>query len=367
MHHDQGILRTSTRQLGRTLASFWLLYSVFRAAFETAVLRSAGEPVPYLRLSLTTLLQSAIWTGVSWLLFRGCNAALSLRRPFVRRLAFLGTIAGTWALRLLCYACTDVLLRKPLTIDGASFVRALQAGAIGVAVFTVVLAGTVVGMSWWQRQLQAARHRAESEGVLVRAELRVLAEQLEPHFLLNTLTGISALAENDAAAAREMLAGLQDLLAYSIRHGAAATVSLADEVRFVRQYLRLQSLRFGARLRSRIAIPPDLLACLVPRLILQPLVENALKYGIAHCEEGGEIVVDAERGIGALMIRVRNSSSGAPASPGMGIGLAAVRARLALLFGNSQQVTLTEDGSGSTVVTVVMPLVTTVRKKGAAA
>ncbi|MGH9424189.1 MAG: sensor histidine kinase, partial [Thermoanaerobaculia bacterium] len=85
------------------------------------------------------------------------------------------------------------------------------------------------------------------------------------------------------------------------------------------------------------------------------------KYGVARCEEGGEIVVDAERGIGALMVRVRNSSSDAPASPGIGIGLAAVRARLALLFGNNQRVTLTEDGSGSTVVTVVMPLVKTIR------
>jgi hypothetical protein len=361
VHDGQGIRQTSIRHLGRTLAAFWLLYGVFRVAFETATLRSAGEAVPYLRLSLTTLLQSAIWTGVSWLLFRGCNAALSLRRPFVRRLAFLGTIAGTWALRLFCYACTDVFLRR------ASFVRALQSSATGVALFTVVLAATVIGMSWWQRQLQAARHRAESEGVLVRAELRVLAEQLEPHFLLNTLTCISALAENDARSAREMLAGLQDLLAYSIRHGEAATVSLADEVQFVRQYLRLQSLRFGARLRSRIAIPPNLLSCLVPRLILQPLVENALKYGVARCEEGGEIVVDAEGGIGALMVRVRNSSSGEPASPGMGIGLAAVRARLALLFGGRQRVTLSDDGSGSTVVTVVMPLLTTVRKKGAAA
>jgi hypothetical protein len=367
VYDDQGIRRTSIRHLGRTLAAFWLLYAVFRVAYDVAVLRSAGEPVPYLRLSLTALLQSAIWTGASWLLFRGCIAALSIRRPFVRRLAFLGTLAGTWALRLFCYACTDLLLRRPLTIDGVAFVRALRAGAIGVVLFTVVLAGTVIGMSWWQRQLQAARHRAESEGVLVRAELRVLAEQLEPHLLLNTLTSISALAEHDAASAREMLAGLQGLLAYSIRHGAAATVSLADEVQFVRQYLRLQSLRFGARLRSRIAIPPDLLACLVPRLILQPIVENALKYGVACCEEGGEIVVDAERAIGALMIRVRNSSSGAPSSPGFGIGLAAVRARLALLFGNNQRVTLTDDGSGSTVVTVVMPLVTTARKKGVAA
>ncbi len=364
MREGPWIRRPATRHLGRTLTQFWLLYAVFHVSYAIALLRSAGVPVAYVRLGLTTLLQSAIWAGVSWLLFRGCSFALSQRRPLVRRAMFLGAIAAAWVLRLICYAITEGLLEKPPRIRGAAFVRSLQTGALGVGLFTVVLAATVIGMSWWQRQLQAARRRAESEGTLVRAELRVLAEQLEPHFLLNTLTSISALAGRDPAAAREMLDGLQDLLAYSIRHGDAGTVSLGDEVHFVRQYLRLQSLRFGERLRSRIAIPADLMSYLVPRLILQPLVENALKYGVAPCEEGGEIAVDAERGIGVLTIHIRNSSAGASDSPGIGIGMPAVRARLALLFGSEHQVTLTEDGAGAAVVTVTMPLI---RKKGVAA
>src|SRR5205085_1276926 len=188
-------------------------------------------------------------------------------------------------------------------------------------------------------------------------ELRVVAEQLEPHFLLNTLTSISALASSDPFAARDMLTGLRELLSYSIRHGAAATVSLDDEVHFVRQYLRLQSLRFGTRLRTRIAIPAELLDCRIPRLILQPLVENAIKYGVARREDGGEIELDAERGVGMLTIHIRNSSAGTVDSPGFGIGMAAVRARLALLFGNAQRLTLTDDGTGMTDVTVTMPLV----------
>jgi len=335
---------------GRTLGLFWLLYAVFRISFEVAVIRSAAAPVPYPRLTLTTLLQSAIWAGVSWLLFRACDFALSLRRPLARRAAFLGAVAAAWTIRLVVYAVTFRLL------DGAPFAASMRSNAAGVGVFTIVLAATAVGMRWWQRQLQAARHRAESEETLVRAELRVVAEQLEPHFLLNTLTGISALATRDAAAARDMLNGLRELLAYSIRNGAAATVRLEDEVRFVRQYLRLQSLRFGARLRTRIAIPAELLDCQIPRLILQPLVENALKYGVARREDGGEIAIDAERGIGVLTIHVRNSSAGTPDCPGFGIGMAAVRARLVLLFGNAQRVTLTDDGAGMTDVTVTMPL-----------
>ena len=357
MRDDPEIRPAEVEHLGRTLAVFWLLYAVFRASFDVAVLRAAAAPVPYLRLTLTALLQCASWAGVCWLLFRACDFALSRPRPLARRAAFLGAIAGAWALRLVIYGLTDGLLRTPPRIDGASFVRSMQTLFLSVGLFTIVLAAMAVGLRWWQRQLQAARHRAKSEETLVRAQLRVVAEQLEPHFLLNTLTGISALAATDASAARDMLTGLRELLSYSIRHGAAATVSLEDEVHFVRQYLRLQSLRFGTRLRTRIAIPADLLDCPVPRLILQPLVENALKYGVARREEGGEIVIDAERGVGVLTIHVRNTSADASDAPGFGIGMAAVRARLALLFGTAQRVTLTDDGTGMTDVTVTMPLV----------
>ena len=336
--------------LGRTLTIFWLLYAVFRTSFEVAVLRAAHAPVPYPRLMLNALLQSAIWAAVSWLLFRACDYALSRRRAPVRRATFVGAVIAAWALRLALHTLTT----------GGSVAHTLKVLGGGTAIFTVVLAATAVGMRWWQRQLQAARHRAESEETLVRAELRVVAEQLEPHFLLNTLTSISALASKDPLAARDMLAGLRELLSYSIRHGAAATVSLEDEVNFVRQYLRLQSLRFGARLRTRIDIPSELRNCLVPRLILQPLVENALKYGVAQREDGGEIALEAEHGVGVLTIHVRNTSAGAAGSPGFGIGMAAVRARLALLFGNAR-LTLTDDGRGMTDVTVTMPLVATKR------
>jgi hypothetical protein len=361
MRNRQEFHPVPMERLGRTLALFWLLYAVFKISFDVANLRVVAAPVPYSRLTLTALVHSAVWAGFSWLLFRACDFALSRRQAFARRAAFVGAIAGTWALRLIVHALTVGLLQSPPRLDGAFLMRTMQIGFSGVGTFTVVLAAAAVGMRWWERQLQAARHRAESEETLVRAELRILAEQLEPHFLLNTLTGISALAMSDAPAARDMVMGLRELLSYSIRHGAAAAVSLEDEVRFVRQYLRLQSLRFGPRLRTRVAVPAELLDCLVPRLILQPLVENALKYGVACREDGGEIAVDAERGVGVLTIHVRNSSAATSDSPGFGIGMAAVRARLALFFGSAQRVTLTDDGAGMTDVAVTIPVVASTR------
>lgn len=357
MRNGQEFQPAPMEHLGRTMACFWLLFGVFRLSFQIALLRAENMPVPYAQLTLAAIVHGLIWASVAWLLFRACDFAVSRRRPFARRAAFVVIVVGAWAVRLVLHGLMIGVLQSPPRLDRASLMRTMKTGSGGVLIFTVVLTATAVGMRWWQRQLQAARRRAESEETLVRAELRVLAEQLEPHFLLNTLTGISALARSDAAAARDMLTGLRELLSYSIRHGAAATVSLEDEVRFVRQYLRLQSLRFCARLRTRITVPDELLDCVVPRLILQPLVENALKYGVAPREDGGEIAVDAERGVGMLTIHVRNSSAGAPDSPGYGIGMAAVRARLALFFGSAQRVTLTDDGVGMTDVAVTIPLV----------
>ncbi len=102
----------------------------------------------------------------------------------------------------------------------------------------------------------------------------------------------------------------------------------------------------------------------MPRLILQPLVENALKYGVAPCEEGGEIVVDAARGRDSLAIHVRNTDAGVPGTPGAGVGVAGVRARLALLFGEGQRVRMPRDAPNRmTIVTVTLPLA----RSGAAA
>jgi LytS/YehU family sensor histidine kinase len=228
---------------------------------------------------------------------------------------------------------------------------------MGILLVMIVIVVTARGIYWWQKEIQAVRRRANSEETLVRTELRVLAEQLEPHFLLNTLTAISALAGSDPSRAREMTAGLQDLLAYSLRHGAADSVPLGEEVQFVRQYLALQSLRFGERLRISVNVPGALLALPVPRLILQPLVENAIKYGVAQCEEGGEIVIDAAGNRDTLTIHVRNSDAGVRGTPGIGIGVAGVRARLALLFGEGQRVMMTHDAPNQmTIVTVTLPL-----------
>src|SRR5689334_12750948 len=132
--------------LGRTLTLFWLLYAVFRSSFDVAVLRSEQMPVPYLRLTLVALLHSAVWAGVSWLLFRACDFAMSRRRRLLRRATFLGAIAGAWALRLFLQAVIVNLLETPPRLDDASMLRSMQRAFGGIGLFTVTLAATAVGM-----------------------------------------------------------------------------------------------------------------------------------------------------------------------------------------------------------------------------
>jgi len=358
MHEESRARLLTIPHLGRTLTLVWLLYELYNAAFNSAILRSAGEPVPYGRLAVRTFVNGAMWGGLSWLLFALCDFSFSRRSALRRRSALAGGMLVLWAGGFACFATARVLL----SVKAVRFERDRPAvflsQAMGFLLVMIVIVVTARGIYWWQREIQAVRRRARSEETLVRTELRVLAEQLEPHFLLNTLTAISALAGSDPSRAREMTAGLQDLLAYSLRHAAADSVPLGDEVQFVRQYLALQSLRFGRRLRTSVNVPDALLAFPVPRLILQPLVENAIKYGVAQCEEGGEIAVDAAGSRDTLTIHVRNSDAGVRCAPGIGIGVAGVRARLALLFGEEQRVMMTRDAPNRmTIVTVTLPLV----------
>jgi len=166
------------------------------------------------------------------------------------------------------------------------------------------------------------------------AELRALRAQLNPHFLFNSLNSISALTTLDPARARSMCILLSDFLRGSLRLGEKRLVTLAEEVDLLKAYLAIEQIRFGARLQVAWDIAPDVAQELIPALLLQPLVENAIKHGIAGLTEGGVVRVKARKEGGALELRVEN-----PVDPdlvvqsGLGLGLRQVRSRLQLRFG----------------------------------
>jgi len=176
---------------------------------------------------------------------------------------------------------------------------------------------------------EAERRVFESQVTAREAELRALRAQLNPHFLFNSLNSISALAAPDPEAARRMCQLLGDFLRMSLSLGGRERVTLSDELALADSYLAIEQVRFGPRLVVDRRSDEEARACLVPPLLLQPLVENAVKHGIADRVEGGTIRIEAHRRGEALVVEVENPRDPeAPPRRGHGLGLDNVRARL---------------------------------------
>ena len=166
------------------------------------------------------------------------------------------------------------------------------------------------------------------------AELRALRAQVNPHFLFNCLHSISALAGQEPAAARHMCQELAEFFRDSLRAGSERLVPLSTEVALIRRYLDLEHIRFGDRLRHTICVAPDTADPLVPPLILQPLIENAVRHGIATMLEGGEVTIELVTEGGRTVAVIDNPFDPDGRRPGTGIGLVNVRARLSALYGD---------------------------------
>ena len=174
---------------------------------------------------------------------------------------------------------------------------------------------------------------------LSKAQLNALRRQIEPHFLFNTLNGIAGLvrAGNSEAAVR-MIAGLSDFLRRVVNDSDRQRVPLAEELEFTQKYLDIQQARFAERLKFSVDVPAELLPAQVPSLILQPLVENAVKHGIAQRLQGGAIHIAAARSNGTLTLRVFNDGPGLASGwerNANGIGISNVRTRLESLYGSA--------------------------------
>jgi hypothetical protein len=195
------------------------------------------------------------------------------------------------------------------------------------------------------------------------AELRALKSQVNPHFLFNSLNSLRALIDEDAPRARESVTRLANMLRYSLQSGQQETVPLEDELRIVEDYLALELIRHESRLRVKWAVADEVRPLPVPPMLLQTLVENAVKYGISPRREGGEITIAAAREEGDLHIRVSNpgelsappSAAAAKAGSSTGVGLRNASERLQLLFGDRAKLSLTAEAAGTVTAHVRIP------------
>jgi sensor histidine kinase YesM len=207
-----------------------------------------------------------------------------------------------------------------------------------------------------ERELQATR----LQGQLAQAQLQVLKMQLHPHFLFNTLNTISALIHQDVDVADRMIARLGEMLRATLENSGTQLVPLRQELDFIQAYLEIEKARLGDRLVVSLDMDPDVGDALVPNLILQPLVENAIRHGIAPFTKQGRIVVEARRDADRLLVEISDNGPGlgigTKNNSRVGVGLANTRARLEQLYPTSHQFDIVNGTTSGLIVSLVIPL-----------
>jgi signal transduction histidine kinase len=196
---------------------------------------------------------------------------------------------------------------------------------------------------------------AQLETRLVEAQLQALQRQLQPHFLFNTLHAISALVYRDPGKADEMIERLSDLLRLTLHRVALAEVPLDDEVEYVRAYLAIEAVHFGERLAVRWCLDPRARGRLVPNLLLQPLVENAIRHGLEPRRQGGTIEIAASMDGDRLLVQVSDNGCGPGVDMRERVGLGNTRERLVRLYGTGASLEVSPRRGGGTEVTVRVP------------
>lgn len=266
----------------------------------------------------------------------------------------IGVPLGQWIARTIL--CLNGNTAEPWRADSLrmSFIIAMLA-ALGATYF------------YWSRGKLAALERQaaldaldreEAEKQVVRAQLMALQAQIEPHFLFNVLAHVDVLIAKDPNGARRLLQHLIGFLRASLSHARAEQCTLAQEFALLRAYLDIQALRFGSRLRFSLTLDDAIASIVIPPMLIQPLVENAVVHGIEPAREGGEIALSAHRDGERLVLEVRDTGVGFgnDGGKGSGLGLTHVRERLSRLFDGDARLTITETVPHGVTVTVELPL-----------
>jgi signal transduction histidine kinase len=327
---------------------------------HTVLVYSAEGPV-----STSTIRYVAVASFSYWLAWAmgGVVAVLAARRfPVVEQEAWWRNVLVHATLALMLAGLVLVPYRAirfwggfPPRLDFVgNYVFRLSTGLPTYA----IIVGLVSALEFRRRAHRAQREAADLSAHLTRARLEALQARIRPHFLYNTINGIQSMVTEDPRRAEDMLGELGTVLRWAIDAPDAAEVSLAEELRVVRSYLRIQAGRFEERLDVHIDVEPTVNSALVPPLILQPLVENAVEHGVARRMRGGRIDVVARRDGDRLTIRVQDDGPGldeAAADRSGGVGLATTRSRLEAQYGKEASMKVENRPGGGVVATLALP------------
>ncbi len=364
-----------TRSEAIAVVGGWTLIAVLFAAHNYLSGAAEGRPVTFAQAAWWSVAEWYTWALLTPLVVWLVRRRRAAERPRVSTLATLAVLGlGVAALQIALEYGADGLVVL-LSGDPDLSVRVwLSGGVRGAALDLAYFVPRKIGFSYVtfcalvfvvlaadyyrlyrDRELRAAR----LEGALARAQLRALQAQLQPHFLFNTLNTIASLIPDDPAAAEEMVESLGELLRAALRDGGRDEITLAQEIELLDQYLRIQERRFHDRLQVEQVFAPDLGDAMVPPLILQPLVENAIRHGVATRPGGGTVMLRTERSGESLLLTVEDDGPGfRPDTDGAppGVGLANTHARLEQLYGAKARLETGNRMGGGAYVAVTLPL-----------
>lgn len=260
----------------------------------------------------------------------------------------LGVVAGSY---LIGASPSQLLEYNPRVL----LIAAVSAVTFGSAISYYFYARSRISEN--ERQLQSeSLQRVRNEQRMTETELRLLQVQIEPHFLFNTLSNILGLIDEEPASAKRMLEGLTKYLRVSLQSTRGETITLVQELDLLRAYLSIQSIRMGDRLDYRFDVPGDLEGAVLPPLLIQPLVENAIRHGLEPKLDGGVLTVRARRHNDRLSIDVIDTGRGLQAQSGSGVGLKNVQQRISALYGERGSFVLNENAPSGVTATLNLPL-----------
>jgi two-component system LytT family sensor kinase len=357
------LIAQSDRRRRVALVRSWLLLaaSVLLAAFTASQIRlflqSTGSEAPWLRLFFGQLLWWLLWAALL-----PAVTALSRRFPFERgwhpMRAILHLVLGA------AVALTHTLARVALLplVLGRWDLRWEHEIVFGFSTYfhwNVVLYFLIVASEHaWRNHKRARERELETSRLqtrLARAELEALRRQIQPHFLFNALQSIAELVHESPEKAETVILELGELLRWTLSHEDAMEVTLRQELDFTERYLQIEQVRFEERLRVVWNIEPDTFEARVPQLLLQPLVDNAIRHGLGSRVEGGTLVITARREDGSLELTVTDDGIGLRGDTPWGVGLENARERLERFYGSEQHLEVAPRSGGGARARVRIP------------
>jgi sensor histidine kinase YesM len=352
-------------QFGRLLLpiSAWLGVSVVFAAVQSATGLDTSKPPLFL------LLANGIHFGL-WATTLPLLAAIVRRFPLQRGevirhgmvllpCCFLVAFAVSLLYVTVVYFTLVSFVSLPLRAHVTTYSAVLRRGAdlfLQMDLMScVLLVSSLHAWRWWQAYRSEQRRSAELESRLANAHLNALRMQLHPHFLFNTLHSISALVSEDLETARRMIVALGDFLRLTLEDRAVPMRSLVDELEFIRLYVAIEEMRLGDRMRVEYEVGAETMDAMLPYLILQPLVENAIRHGVARIARPAVIWLRSERMNGGLHLTLRNDGPQTTRDFKPGLGITNTLERLRLHYGENFHFQLANRPEGGCLADLTIP------------